>query len=173
MKVLIVDDDPNIRTLVPMALQGEEVIDAPTVRDAIQAILDDTPDIAIIDVHLPDGDGVDLVRQLRAAACAFPILVFTSGLCESERGAVLSAGADEYLCKSQELLDLRALHARVRRAAAIPEDARRTRRQYFAARALAGEIGELEPPDVDFFMGPRPVEPKASHRWWRRSEPWF
>jgi DNA-binding response OmpR family regulator len=173
MNVLLVDDDAYIRTLVPMALPGDTVRDAPRLADARCLIESFAPDVAIVDVKLPDGDGIDFVRDLRSSGHRFPILVFTSGFCEKERKNVLAAGADEYLFKTEELRDLRALRARVVRTTGLPVDSRRTRREFLAYRAAAGETGELDRPDVEALVGPAPKDPKSTHRRRRRPEPWF
>ena len=174
MRMLLVEDDPNMQTLLAFALPDVEIHEAWTLHEADDAFDACHPDIVVTDVRLPDGDGVDFVEHLRHdRAYSAPIIVLTSGHREAERGAVFDRGADEYLCKAEELKDIRALRARRLRICAMPADARRSRRAYLAARALAGESGELDPPNVDALVGPAPVLPRPHPRRFRKPEPWF
>jgi two-component system, OmpR family, KDP operon response regulator KdpE len=99
-RVLVVEDDADIRRFVRMALQaeGHEAFEA----DAMQRGLIDAgtrkPDLVVLDLGLPDGDGVDFIRSLRAWS-QIPVVVLSARNEEAQKIAALDAGADDYLVK--------------------------------------------------------------------------
>ena len=98
--VLIVEDEPEIRRFVHHALAAEEmqVFEADTCqRGAIEAGMR-KPDLVIVDLGLPDGDGTDFVRALRTWT-QVPVLVLSARGGEAQKIAALDAGADDYLTK--------------------------------------------------------------------------
>ncbi|EHQ90602.1 response regulator transcription factor [Desulfosporosinus youngiae] len=103
-KIMIVDDDPNIRELVLALLQnnGFEACEAADGRDALQKMTDDHPDLVIIDIMMPNMDGFELCRHLRRYYENLPVLMLTAkGELKSKvRGFGL--GADDYLTKPFE-----------------------------------------------------------------------
>ena len=108
LKVLVVDDEPPIRKLLRMGLstQGYEILDAPNGKTAL-ALLESRPDIVILDLGLPDIQGLDLLAMIRARNDAVPIIVLSSRGDEPGKVRALDLGADDYLTKpfgKEELL---------------------------------------------------------------------
>jgi len=153
--------------LLSAALPDTELIEAWRLSDALHIALDRTPDAVVVDRLLPDGDGLELVRQFRSdpSLMTVPILFLTATHDEGDRVDVLTAGADEYLSKSDELADLTTIHTRIARLLGMDADARLARRSQLAARASAGETGDLDPPP-DPSTGAEQTAPKR--RWFRR-----
>jgi two-component system, OmpR family, response regulator MprA len=112
-RVLIVDDDRAIRESLARALEldGYEVSLVPDGAAALATIRADRPDMAIVDLMMPNVDGLTLCRVLRAERDRLPILMLTARTETSDRVAGLDAGADDYLPKP---FDLPELAARVR-----------------------------------------------------------
>jgi len=112
-RVLVVDDDRAIRESLGRALEldGYVVELAPDGAAALSAIRTARPDVAIVDVMMPNIDGLTLCRVLRAERDRLPILMLTARTETSDRVAGLDAGADDYLAKP---FDLAELQARVR-----------------------------------------------------------
>jgi two-component system, OmpR family, KDP operon response regulator KdpE len=100
LKVLIVDDEPPIRKLLRMGLstQGYEILDATNGKTAL-ALLDEKPDLIILDLGLPDMQGLDLLAAIRARSESVPIVVLSSRGDESVKVRALDLGADDYLTK--------------------------------------------------------------------------
>jgi two-component system KDP operon response regulator KdpE len=100
LKVLVVDDEPPIRKLLRMGLstQGYEILDAPNGKTAL-ALLESRPDIVILDLGLPDIQGLDLLAMIRARNDAVPIIVLSSRGDEPGKVRALDLGADDYLTK--------------------------------------------------------------------------
>ncbi|MFZ1413819.1 MAG: response regulator [Defluviicoccus sp.] len=112
--ILIVDDEPPIRRFLrtSFAGQGYRVLEAATGEDALAHIRTDRPDIVILDLGLPDVDGIELIRTVRRAS-RVPIIVLSSR--DNERGKVeaLDLGADDYVTKP---FGMDELMARIRAA---------------------------------------------------------
>jgi DNA-binding NarL/FixJ family response regulator len=106
--LLLVEDDARTAEVI-VALLSAAVFPAPTVAASVaaakQAIAQDIPDLVLLDLGLPDGDGVELVRVLRGASPTTLILVITSATAEVRILAALRAGANGYLLKEE--LDVR------------------------------------------------------------------
>jgi two-component system KDP operon response regulator KdpE len=100
LKVLVVDDEPPIRKLLRMGLgtQGYQTIDAPNGKAALE-LLAENPDIAILDLGLPDMQGLELLRQIRERREALPIVVLSSRGDETAKVEALDLGADDYVTK--------------------------------------------------------------------------
>ena len=100
LKVLIIDDEPPIRKLLRMGLstQGYEILDAPNGKTAL-ALLEHKPDLVILDLGLPDMQGLDLLATIRARNDAVPVIVLSSRSDESGKVRALDLGADDYLTK--------------------------------------------------------------------------
>jgi len=98
--VLVVDDEPPIRRLLRTTLAVEEhrVLEAETGAEALRLARHHRPDIVILDLGLPDIDGLEVIRRLRADS-AVPILVLSSRGDESAKIAALDLGADDYVTK--------------------------------------------------------------------------
>ena len=99
-RVLVVDDEAPIRRYLRAALgaQGLTVYESATGLEAIQAVLSHRPDIIILDLGLPDIDGIEVTRRLREWSQT-PIIVLSVREAEQDKIAALDAGADDYLTK--------------------------------------------------------------------------
>ena len=118
-RVLVVDDDRAIRESLARALEldGYEVQLVSDGAAALATIRASRPDVAVVDVMMPNIDGLTLCRVLRAEKDRLPILMLTARTDTSDRVAGLDAGADDYLPKPFELAELRArIRALLRRA---------------------------------------------------------
>jgi two-component system KDP operon response regulator KdpE len=100
LKVLVIDDEPPIRKLLRMGLstQGYEIIEAPNGRSGLQ-LLEQKPDLVILDLGLPDVQGLDLLRTIRARNESVPIVVLSSRGDEAGKVEALDLGADDYVTK--------------------------------------------------------------------------
>jgi len=100
LRVLVIDDEPPIRRLLRMGLttQGYEIVEAPNARTALE-LLDGKPDLIILDLGLPDMQGLDLLRTLRARNDKVPIVVLSSRGDEGAKVQALDLGADDYVTK--------------------------------------------------------------------------
>jgi two-component system KDP operon response regulator KdpE len=100
LKILVVDDEPPIRKLLRMGLtsQGYQVLEAPNGRTALE-LLAKKPDLVILDLGLPDIDGLDLLRRLRHRQENLPVVVLSSRGDETGKVAALDLGADDYVTK--------------------------------------------------------------------------
>src|SRR6478735_8789791 len=113
VKILVVDDEPPIRKLLRVGLsaQGYQVIEAPSVKFALEEIVKDMPDLILLDLGLPGISGHDALRQWRSEALELPIIILSSRT--DERGIVeaLELGADDYVTKP---FGMNELGARIR-----------------------------------------------------------
>jgi DNA-binding response OmpR family regulator len=112
MKILIVDDDPDLLSLVAFALaqSGFVVVKAADVRSALQAFAAEAPDLAILDINLPGGSGFDICAAIRKQS-RIPVMMLTARGEEKDLVRALDLGADDYLTKP---FSPRTLLARVR-----------------------------------------------------------
>jgi two-component system, OmpR family, KDP operon response regulator KdpE len=113
-KILIVDDEPAIRRFLKASLETEgfQVVAAENAAQALSAIAQAKPELMILDLGLPDLDGMDVIRQVRAGG-ALPIIVLSVRSDEPGKVAALDAGADDYMVKP---FGVEELLARVRTA---------------------------------------------------------
>lgn len=100
LKVLVIDDEPPIRKLLRMGLgtQGYQTIDAPNAQTALD-LISDNPDLVILDLGLPDMQGLDLLRQIRQRRENLPVVVLSSRGDEAAKVEALDIGADDYVTK--------------------------------------------------------------------------
>ena len=130
-RVLIVEDDPDIAQLVAHYLEkaGYLTDHVANGQEAMDAIAARAPDALVLDLMLPQVDGLEICRRLRAheKTAAIPIIMLTARAEESERIVGLEMGADDYLPKpfspSELVARVRALLRRVNRASATPAPA--------------------------------------------------
>jgi two-component system KDP operon response regulator KdpE len=111
-KILVVDDEPQIRTLLRATLgrAGYQVVEAANAREAINAKAIDKPDVVLLDLGLPDRDGLELISSLRGDPRSALIVVSARDQTE-QKVAALDLGADDYVTKP---FDTEELLARVR-----------------------------------------------------------
>src|SRR5438067_11400752 len=111
---LIVEDEPQIRRLVRMALENEGwvVHQSECLKRGLIDAGTRTPDLIVLDLGLPDGDGMQLIREVRGWS-PVPIIVLSARIDEGDKIAALDAGADDYLTKP---FGIGELLARVRAA---------------------------------------------------------
>jgi two-component system KDP operon response regulator KdpE len=107
--VLVIEDDPHIRRVLRLALEQEglAVCEAANGRDGSALLASEGPDLVILDLGLPDVDGVALIAQLRTWS-AVPVVVLSARSTELQKVAALDSGADDYLTKPFGPLELMA-----------------------------------------------------------------
>jgi two-component system KDP operon response regulator KdpE len=100
LRILIVDDEPPIRKLLRMGLttQGYEILEAPNGKTALE-LLAQKPNVIILDLGLPDIQGLELLRMIRGRDESVPIVVLSSRGDEGAKVAALDLGADDYVTK--------------------------------------------------------------------------
>jgi len=119
MRVLVVEDEADIRRFVRLALdsEGHEVFEADGVQRALIEAGTRRPDLMVLDLGLPDGDGVDVIRGLRGWS-SIPVIVLSARSTEADKVQALDAGADDYLVKPFGAAELLArVRAQLRRHA--------------------------------------------------------
>ena len=137
---LIVEDETSIRRFVRMALQAEgwQVHEAGTVRQGLIDAGTRRPDLVVLDLGLPDGDGVAYLRDLRSWS-GVPVIVLSARTDEADKIAALDAGADDYLTKPFGVGELMA-RVRVAQRRALAQAERSTGSAEAALRFGAVEL---------------------------------
>jgi two-component system KDP operon response regulator KdpE len=118
VKVLVVDDEPQIRRALRTSLEahGYEVAAVGTGGEGVVAVAEQAPDLVLLDLGLPDMDGTEVIKRLRAFA-EVPVIVLSVRESQSDKVAALDAGADDYVTKPFGMEELLArLRATLRRA---------------------------------------------------------
>jgi two-component system, OmpR family, response regulator MprA len=136
MRILVVDDEPSVRDALDRALRmdGYRVEVAADGREALDALAAAPPDAVVLDVLMPEPDGLEVCRRIRAAGDRTPVLMLTARDAVPDRVRGLDAGADDYLVKPFALEELSArLRALLRRGE------RRGERLKFAGVELSNE----------------------------------
>jgi two-component system, OmpR family, KDP operon response regulator KdpE len=116
--ILVIDDEPQIRRVVRNALEdiSDSVAEAATARDGLDAAASARPDLIVLDLGLPDREGIEVCRDLRSFTNV-PIIVLSARHSDREKEALLDAGADDYVTKPFSTLELKArVRAQLRRA---------------------------------------------------------
>ena len=108
-KVLIIEDEGNIRHFVKtiLATNGYQVIEAKTAAEGKMAFMSHSPDVVILDLGLPDGDGMDFLKLIRQDFST-PIIVLSARTDEKDKVAALDAGANDYITKPFGTAELQA-----------------------------------------------------------------
>jgi two-component system KDP operon response regulator KdpE len=114
LKILVIDDEPPIRKLLRMGLgtQGYQILDAPNGKTALELMAEE-PDLVILDLGLPDIQGLELLRLIRERDEKVPIVVLSSRGDETAKVQALDLGADDYVTKP---FGIEELLARIRTA---------------------------------------------------------
>lgn len=101
LKVLVVDDEPNIRDLLSASLrfQGHQVLTAANGNEAINKIVDNQPDVVLLDVMLPDISGFGVTKKIRSLGIDVPILFLTARDDTEDKVTGLTVGGDDYVTK--------------------------------------------------------------------------
>jgi DNA-binding response OmpR family regulator len=155
--LLLVEDDPVVRGFLAdnLTADGYELLVAEGVRDALRALEYQRPDLAVIDLKLPDGSGLDLIRRVRAADGVasrldptLPIVILSGCAGELDRMRGLERGADDYVVKPFAYGELR-----LRITAVL----RRTRERVQRGRLRVGEL-EIDPAGREATLRGRRVE---------------
>jgi two-component system KDP operon response regulator KdpE len=119
-RILVVDDEPQIRRALRTSLQahGYEVETAGNGEDAVLAVAETAPDLVFLDLGLPDMDGTEVIRRMRAFSDV-PVIVLSVRDRQADKVAALDAGADDYVTKPFGMEELLArLRAQLRRTRA-------------------------------------------------------
>lgn len=122
--VVIIEDEPQIRRFVRSALESEgwQVFEADTAKKGLSEAGTRKPDLLVLDLGLPDGDGLELIRDVRGWS-GVPIIVLSARSGEADKIAALDAGADDYLTKPFGTGELLArVRANLRRPRAVAAD---------------------------------------------------
>ena len=122
---ILIEDEPQIRRFVRLALEAEgwQVHEADTAKRGLLDAGTRKPDLLVVDLGLPDGDGLDLIRNVRSWSNV-PIVVLSARSDESDKISALDAGADDYLTKPFGVGELLArVRANLRRPRSSPDDA--------------------------------------------------
>jgi two-component system response regulator MprA len=146
----VVDDEPAVRNALEraLALEGYEVDLAENGLDALRALASAPPDLVVLDVLMPEVDGLEVSRRLRRTGDRTPILMLTARDEVSDRVAGLDAGADDYVVKPFALEELLArVRALLRRAGPAEDDG-----------ALRFADAALDPATREVRRGARPIE---------------
>ena len=108
--ILLLEDDQALGRGIAMALETPNcaVICSGTLGQAAEHLADQRFELLILDINLPDGSGLDLLRQVRAGGDATPVILLTANDLELEEVTGLEAGADDYITKPFSLAVLRA-----------------------------------------------------------------
>ena len=144
--VLIVEDEQAIRRFLRTALEGDgmRVFEAETLQRGLLEAATRKPDLIILDLGLPDGDGIEFIRDLRQWS-AVPVIVLSARSEESDKIAALDAGADDYLSKPFGIGELQArLRVALRRhSATTTPDHEHGQQQLQQGSRPAGWVGRL------------------------------
>jgi len=139
-KILIVDDEPSIVTLIQFNLEkaGYETITATDGRQAVELAQNETPDLMILDIMLPELDGMEVLKELRKNQVDIPVILLTAKDEEFDKVLGLELGADDYMTKP---FSTRELAARVKAVLRRFEPIKQTKGQ--TEQNEVYEIGDL------------------------------
>jgi two-component system OmpR family response regulator len=106
--IAIVDDDDNLREMLATALEfaGYATVSAANCQDGMTVITERDPDLVVLDLNLPDGDGLDLCRRLRASGVQTPVIFLTARDQPADVIAGFADGGDDYVTKPFRLAEL-------------------------------------------------------------------
>jgi two-component system KDP operon response regulator KdpE len=158
LRVLVVEDDGQVMRFLRAGLgaHGYAIVDATTGSDALLRAAEYAPEIVLLDLGLPDIDGVEVIQKLRAWS-SIPILVLSARDQESEKVRALDAGADDYVTKP---FGFPELLARMRSALRRRQDTVRTGSSSFTCGPLRIELAERRVFHLDSEVHLTPIEYK-------------
>lgn len=109
--VLLTDDNEDIVELVQLVLKnaGYRLITATDGARAVETCLQQQPDLVLMDLNMPNMNGIDAARTLRERGFRNPIIVLTSSESEQDRARAREAGCDDYILKTLEMSDVRSV----------------------------------------------------------------
>jgi two-component system OmpR family response regulator len=144
-RVLVVDDEPHITDLVTTAFryEGFETDQVTSGQAALNQIAADPPDLVVLDIMLPDLDGLEVTRRLRAAGVQVPVLFLTARDATEDKIAGLTVGGDDYLAKPFSLEELIARARAILRRTNPSDDPGDTHRLTFADLSLDEDTFEV------------------------------
>ena len=134
LSVLIIEDEKNICDFVAKTLRAEDykVVSAQTGREGLAIMTSALPDLVLLDLGLPDMDGIDIIKQTRIWS-SLPIIVISARVQEKEKVAALDAGADDYITKPFGTEELMArIRTAIRHSNKIVDDRVNSTRPYSA-----------------------------------------
>jgi two-component system KDP operon response regulator KdpE len=120
ISLLIVDDEPSVRRLLRTTLAGHgyRILEAASGRAALDLLARERPNALLLDLSLPDLDGLDVIRHVRGSGMSVPVIVLSSRNGEAEKVEALDFGADDYVTKPFGMAELVArIRAALRRQA--------------------------------------------------------
>jgi len=123
-KILVIDDEKSIRRFMDASLsaKGYKVLIAKTGREGVKAAAEEHPDVVILDLNLPDKDGVTVLKEIRGFS-AVPVIILTVKSADADKELLLDSGADDYLLKPFSLTELLArIRVALRHAINLQED---------------------------------------------------
>jgi DNA-binding NtrC family response regulator len=142
-KILVVDDEEAARFGMRKALQSRDavILEAPDLRSARFTLEHDSPDLVLLDVNLPDGSGIELLKEITPRPGAPPVIIITAH--GSERIAIdaIRAGAYEYLSKPFEIDELRLLVRNARERSTLTEENRRLKEELGTESRFGALVG--------------------------------
>jgi two-component system OmpR family response regulator len=144
-RVLVVDDEPHITDLVATAFryEGFETDQVTSGQAALSQIAANPPDLVILDIMLPDVDGLEVTRRLRSAGVQVPVLFLTARDGTEDKIAGLTVGGDDYLAKPFSLEELIARARAILRRTNPEDDGADTHRLTFADLSLDEDTFEV------------------------------
>jgi two-component system, OmpR family, response regulator len=152
-RLLVVEDDPNILELLSASLRfaGFGVITASSGAEAVTLALDERPDLVVLDVMLPDLDGFDVVRRLRAGGSLTPVVFLTARDATDDKIRGLTLGGDDYVTKP---FSLEELTARIRAVLRRTAGDRESTKLVFADLELDEETREVTRGETTLSLSP-------------------
>jgi DNA-binding response OmpR family regulator len=123
-RILVIEDDPAIRKGVLQSLRfnGYETLEAADDQIGLQLALGEAWDLMLLDLNLPGGDGLEILRQVRERSATIPVIILTARGDEGDRVKGLKHGADDYVVKPFSVMELLArIEAVLRRSPSRPE----------------------------------------------------
>lgn len=153
-RVLVVDDDAKITSFLrrSLALEGYDVTVANSGGEALKVVSEAPPDLMVLDIMMPDIDGMEVCRRIRAAGEEFPVLMLTAKDSITDRVKGLDQGADDYLVKPFALEELLA------RLRALTRRAQGPREEEHAPGVLHYADVRLDPASREAYRGSRVIE---------------